>query len=67
MFDSKLSKKFALIAKKEIANLSVYDSRLIQDFLKRIQELESLYNKSEGHGISQSSNHYCSADEQLKV
>lgn len=39
MFENRLAKKFVLIAKKEVLNLSVYDSRLVNDFLKRVQEL----------------------------
>ena len=47
MFEEKLAKKFSLIVKKELNNLNHYDSRLLQEYLKKIQELETSYNKQE--------------------
>ena len=47
MFEGLLAKKFALIIKKELNNLSHYDIRLVQEYLKRIQELETSFAKVE--------------------
>ena len=39
MFKHSLCRKFVLIAKKEMGNLSVYDNKLMQEFFKKVQEL----------------------------
>ena len=42
-----LEEQFGLIIKKELNNLSHYDIRLVQEYLKKIQELETGYWKVE--------------------
>ena len=47
MISSQQAKKFVLIAKKEMSHLSAYDSKLMLEFFRKIQELESAYSKNE--------------------
>ena len=39
MFEGKLTKKFNLIVKKELHKLNQFESKLLQEYLKKIQEL----------------------------
>lgn len=45
MFENSCTRKFVMIAKKQLTNLSQYDSKLILDFFKKIQDLETAYQK----------------------
>ena len=46
LFQSKLTKKFTLIAKKN--NLGPSETKLLNEFLKKLVDMEAMYHKMEG-------------------
>lgn len=47
LFKSRSSKKFTMILKKHTAQMDLYNGRLLSDFTKRINDLETLFFRAE--------------------
>ncbi len=47
LFRSRSAKKFTMILKKHSAHMDLYDGRLLADFTKRINDLETLFLKAD--------------------
>jgi hypothetical protein len=47
LFRSRSGKKFTMILKKHSAHMDLYDGRLLADFTKRINDLETLFLKAD--------------------
>lgn len=43
LFHSRCAKKFTMILKKHSAHMDIYDGKLLNDFTKKINDLESQY------------------------
>jgi hypothetical protein len=41
-------KKYGMILKKEINNMNIYDNRTMNEYLKRLFELEATFNRVQG-------------------
>lgn len=41
-------KKYGMILKKEINNMNIYDNRTMNEYLKKLFELELAFNKVQG-------------------
>ncbi len=46
--NQKAGKKYGMILKKEINNMNIYDNRTMNEYLKKLYELEMMFNKVQG-------------------
>jgi hypothetical protein len=48
LMNQKAGKKYGMILKKEINNMNIYDNRTMNEYLKKLYELEMMFNKVQG-------------------
>jgi hypothetical protein len=48
LMNQRACKKYGMILKKEINNMNIYDNRTMNEYLKRLFELEATFNRVQG-------------------
>lgn len=48
LMNQKACKKYGMILKKEINNMNIYDNRTMNEYLKKLFELETAFNRVQG-------------------
>ena len=51
LMSQRASKKYGMIIKKEINNMNIYDNRTMNEYLKKLYDLQAAFNRVQGEDL----------------